>query len=461
MTFTDSIVAIATPMGVGGICIVRLSGTKSLDIASKITHKDSLTPRYATLCSLYDDKDLLFDEAIVIYYKAPKSYTCEDVIEFQCHGGDLIGRKIIELCLIYGARLANAGEFTKRAFLNGRIDFAQVNAISQITKATDSHFQQALASQLKGELGSFVERVREVLLSALAHCEVMIDYSEEDIPANIITTIESKLSDLTEELSQIFEFSLMRQGVSAGLNLCIIGRPNVGKSSILNAILLNDRAITSPLAGTTRDTIEENVSIDGNIVRLIDTAGIRESGDLIEKEGIKKSKLALQQSNIILLVLDSSESLNQEDSEILELIKNTLDSKNSESKHLIIALNKSDKPPKITPKDIAKMQLNAKIIQINALDKKNSALALKNVLKEIILDSRIDSSVILSATYQIQAVQKTIDSLKNAKVKLDSLELELFAYHIKDALEAIGQITHPYGASEMLDVMFGEFCLGK
>ncbi len=456
MTFTDSIVAIATPMGVGGICIVRVSGTQSLNIASKITHKDSLTPRYATLSALYDDKNLLFDEAIVIYYKAPKSYTCEDVIEFQCHGGDLIGRKIVELCLKYGARLANAGEFTKRAFLNGRIDFAQVNAISQIIKATDSHFQQALASQLKGELGSFVERVREVLLSSLAHCEVMIDYSEEDIPADIISTIESKLFDLTQELSAIYEFSLMRQGVNSGLNLCIIGRPNVGKSSILNAILLNDRAITSPLAGTTRDTIEENVNIAGNIVRLIDTAGIRQGSDEIEQQGIQKSKLALQQSNIILWVLDSSQSLHSQDSEILELIQATL-----ESKRLIIALNKSDKPTKITQEYIAKMQLNAKIIQINALDKKATALVIQDVLKEIILDSRIDSSVILSAAYQIKAVQKTIDSLKNAKVKLDSLELELFAYHIKDALESIGQITHPYGASEMLDVMFGEFCLGK
>ncbi len=454
MIFTDSIVAIATPAGIGGICIVRLSGTKSLQIAKHITHKHSFTPRYATLCSLYDTDDTLFDEAIVIYYQAPKSYTCEDVIEFQCHGGDLIGRKLIALCLQYGARIAHSGEFTKRAFLNGRIDFAQVNAIAKLITTKDSYFQKALASQLKGELEIFVNEVREILVSSLAYCEVMIDYSEEDISDDVIQKIDSKLSRLFERLHKIYEFSLMREGYNAGWKLCIIGKPNVGKSSILNALLLFDRAITSPIAGTTRDTIEEDIFVDGCAIRLIDTAGIRQSDDIIEEEGIKKSKLALKQSNIALGVFDISQELDSRDLEVLSLLS-------KESNQTIFILNKNDKPQRLDTASLAPFTNNATILRINALDKESSALQIKQALSDILAKNTLDSGIILSASYQIQAIAQTLDSLKKAREKLASLELELFSYHIKDALESIGLITHPYATDEMLDAMFSEFCLGK
>ena len=454
MTFTDSIVAIATPVGLGGICIVRLSGTKSLQIAKLITKKPTFTPRYATLSSLYDEGAEVFDEAIIIYYQAPKSYTCEDVIEFQCHGGDLIGQKVVSLCLLYGARIATPGEFTKRAFLNGLIDFSQLNAISQIIHAKDSFFQKALALQLKGELGVFVRESRESLLQILAYCEVMIDYSEEDIPLDTIDRIRTKLQELQHKMQKIYDFSLMRQNINAGWNLCIIGKPNVGKSSLLNAILLFDRAITSPMPGTTRDTIEEEIIINGAIVRLIDTAGIRESDNIIEQEGIKKSLQSLKQSNIVLFVLDISKPFSNEDEEICRHI--------SDTQKTLIVLNKTDKEHKlnkaklkhIIPKDTT-------IIEVSALQKDKTAQTIKQALSKIIDSTRIQGEIILSASYQLESMRQTLQSLRLAQLKLDTLELELFAYHIKDAIASIGQITKPYATSEMLDVMFSSFCLGK
>lgn len=246
----------------------------------------------------------------------------------------------------------------------------------------------------------------------------------------------------------------MRQNINAGWNLCIIGKPNVGKSSLLNAILLFDRAITSPMPGTTRDTIEEEIIINGAIVRLIDTAGIRESDNIIEQEGIKKSLQSLKQSNIVLFVLDISKPFSNEDEEICRHI--------SDTQKTLIVLNKTDKEHKlnkaklkhIIPKDTT-------IIEVSALQKDKTAQTIKQALSKIIDSTRIQGEIILSASYQLESMRQTLQSLRLAQLKLDTLELELFAYHIKDAIASIGQITKPYATSEMLDVMFSSFCLGK
>lgn len=460
MTFTDSIVALSSKGG-GGISIIRISGNNALNIALNLTKKENLTPRYATLCSIYkqeSNKSILIDEAIVIYYKAPHSYTKEDVIEIQCHGSNIIANQIINEVLKLGARIARNGEFTKRAFLNGRIDLAKVNAISKMLKTNDENFSNALARQLKGELGNFVESMRNDLLKALAYSEVMIDYSEEDIPQDTIENLKNQITNIESKLQEIYDFSKMRENLNDGINLCIAGKPNVGKSSILNALLLFDRAITSNIAGTTRDTIEEIISIDGISIKLIDTAGIRNSEDEIESIGIEKSKKAILKSNFVLLVLDSSRDLEQIDIEILKLIP--------KSANLIIALNKSDLESKLDLKSleplIKPLDSSVEILKVNALDSKATLQTLKTALSKKLESSKInENGVILSAAFQIDSAFKTLSNLKESKVFLETNELELFSFHINEALRNLGEITSPFLNEEVLDSMFSEFCLGK
>ena len=516
----DTIVAISTPNIVvsggagsavgGGIAIVRLSGTQALKIASliavpiknntsnpssknpsnQIINKESskdknqiptqnpsatqaqstniaqakskidsidLSPRHATLCNVYDKEGILLDEAIIIYYKAPHSYTCEDVIEVHCHASDIIAQKVLQSCLHYGARLARGGEFTKRAFLNGRIDLSQANAIAQMIATKDTHLQSALISQLKGSLGDFVREVREVLYFALASAEVMIDYSEEDIPSELINDIRTKLESLRVRLAKIYDFSTTRAKIGNAWKLAIIGKPNVGKSSLLNAILLQERAITSSIAGTTRDRIEEEIIIDGSIVRLIDTAGIRTSTDMIESKGIQLSLQALQEANIVLAIFDSSRPLDSEDTQVLDAL-----SKNKKDKKILAIFNKSDCKNVLKSQDIKRIEnLCDESLAISALDVERTAHTLQEKLKEIIAKSNLKGEVILSASYQLESLKASIANLDLALQRLDTSELELFAYHIKDTLESIGQITSPYTNEEMLDKMFSQFCLGK
>lgn len=458
---------------------MRLSGTNALAIAQQITRRSSaFTPRYATLCSLYAPEHLsqeilsqsskaerdsgqkceLIDEAIVLYFAAPRSYTREDVVEFQCHGGDIIGQRVVRACVQLGARMARAGEFTKRAVLSGRLDLAQANAIAQMISTQDIAFQSAMIRQLKGDLGQFVQECRESLLSALAHTEVMIDYSEEDIPSDIIARIDSMLSHLDKRLERIYVFSTARS--SDEVRLALIGKPNVGKSSLLNALLLYDRAITSPIAGTTRDRIEEHILIDTHRVRLIDTAGIRQSDNAIETQGIEKTKQALAESTITLAVFDGSSALDLYDREVIALI---VARKRINPKLIILPIiNKADKPQILDSSLLASLlELpESTLLHINALSREATAHTLQGAIASA-LHAGSYEEIILSAPYQQEAIAKTRGHIHAARVRLESSELELFAYHIKDALESIGHITSPYNSEEVLDSMFREFCLGK
>lgn len=434
----------------------QAQSTNATQVKSKIDSID-LSPRHATLCNVYDKEGILLDEAIIIYYKAPHSYTCEDVIEVHCHASDIIAQKVLQSCLHYGARLARGGEFTKRAFLNGRIDLSQANAIAQMIATKDAYLQSALISQLKGSLGDFVREVREVLYFALASAEVMIDYSEEDIPSELINDIHTKLESLRVRLAKIYDFSTTRAKIGNAWKLAIIGKPNVGKSSLLNAILLQERAITSSIAGTTRDRIEEEIIIDGSIVRLIDTAGIRTSTDMIESKGIQLSLQALQEANIVLAIFDSSRPLNSEDTQVLDAL-----SKNKKDKKILAIFNKSDCKNVLKSQDIKHIEnLCNESLAISALNVEHTAHTLQEKLKEIIAKSNLNGEVILSASYQLESLKTSIANLDLALQRLHTSELELFAYHIKYTLESIGQITSPYTNEEMLDKMFSQFCLGK
>lgn len=448
----DTIVAIATASGVGAISIIRLSGPEALSIAKKITQKESLTPRYAHLSKIYDYSEELIDESLVIYFKAPFSFTGEDVVEFQCHGGLALTDMILQATLDFGARVAEPGEFSKRAYFNEKIDLSQAQAISKLIEAKSADGVKLLARQLKGELKEFVEEIRQDLLFILAYVEVSIDYAEEDLPADIMAQILQKLDSTQLKLENTLESSKRRESLIEGFKIAIIGKPNVGKSSLLNKLLNYDRAIVSDIAGTTRDTIEENIKIGSHIIKIVDTAGIREADDTIEKIGIEKSKQAIEESDIVIALFDNSRVFDNEDKQIIHLIKNT-------DKKVITVLNKCDLENKFDRTYLDTIDIEQSISKKLQDDNTNKLI---NHLKIILdNDSSASEGMMLVSKSQVSSVENTLQNIIKSKQLLDENSLEFFAHHITEAIETISKITRPYETNQMLDVMFGEFCLGK
>jgi tRNA modification GTPase len=441
----ETIAAISTPNGVGAISIIRLSGDNALEIAKKLIKKD-LTPRVATLSKVYDLNGELIDIALLIYFKAPHSFTGEDVVEFQCHGGYVVSRLILEEILKAGARLANPGEFSKRAFINGKIDATQAEAIAKLIETRSVEGAKLLSRQLEGELKNFIEDIRNRLIEIMAYSEVFIDYAEEDLPDSLGSDIKKKLDEVKEILRKTLEASERRQGAINGYKVSIVGKPNVGKSSILNALLNKNRAIVSNIAGTTRDTIEEDIQIGTHLIRIVDTAGIREAKDEIEKIGVERSKKAIEESDIILGVFSANE-FNEEDREILELIKNS-------KKEAIIVVNKIDLGLKIDL-DLFKI---FRVVKISA---KKDINELVDAIKELLDTNAGENEHILTSIRQIEMIKKALNSINEAEEFLNTGELELFSYHIQDAIKAISEITRPFEYDEMLEMMFGSFCVGK
>ncbi len=444
----DTIVAIATAHGVSSISIIRLSGIDAIDIAKKISKKSLITPREALLTSIYNHEDILIDRAIMIYFQSPKSFTGEDIVEFQCHGGMIVAQEVLDSAKIYGARLAEPGEFSKRAFLNGKMDMTEAEATAKLIEAKSLDAAKILAKQLKGELREFIDESRDLLLHALAYSEVMIDYAEEDIPDDIIESIMVKIDKLSSQITNIVDSSHRRRGLIDGFKVAIIGKPNVGKSSLLNALLSYERAIVSDIAGTTRDTIEEQVRIGSHIIRLVDTAGIRDSDDTIEQIGISRSISSLKEADIVIALFDGSREYDREDQQIISLLTDISD------KEIIVAINKSDLPQVFDIDDISL----AKPIRVSAT---MGFEKLTNHL-EMTLDSvGNDEELMLISARQIDAVEATKRDIESAKRPLIDGELELFSYYMQDAIKSISSISKPYDSEEILDKMFGEFCLGK
>jgi len=445
---SDTIVALSTARGRGAIAIVRISGNNALFIAKKLTKTKDLIPRQATLKFVYNLQDEVIDEAIVIYFKAPKSFTAEDIVEFQLHGGDSVALIVIDEVLKLGARIANPGEFSKRAFLNGKMDLTKAEAIAKLIDSKSKESAMLLSRILKGELKLFVENVREELIEILAHSEVMIDYADEDIPTDIITNLTQKLQKLKKTLQDIYEKSQNKEGFFNGYKVAIIGKPNVGKSSLLNKLLAFERAIVSEIEGTTRDWVEEHISIGSHTIKIIDTAGIRQSNDRIEKIGIEYSKKILKEADIVIVLFDLSNEFDNNDKEILNLIKTI-------QKPLIVALNKSDLEQKF---DLSKIKEISNTIKISC---KNDINILKEKLKNILDSFSNSNEQILISKRQIDIVKRTINAVKNSITPLKNEELEIFSFHINEAIKEISSITRAYEHSQMLDKMFGSFCLGK
>ena len=442
----DTIVALATATNtIGAISIVRLSGTLSLDIALKITQKTKLQPRYATLSKIYDQDKQLIDEAIVIYFQNPYSFTGEDIVEFQLHGGVAIADIVLQNCIYHGARIAQAGEFSKRAYLNNKIDLSQAYAISKLIEAKSKNSVKLLAKQLKGELKEFVDNIREDLMFMLAYTEVSIDYAEDDIPEDILEQIKQKQEQITIKLSQTLEASKRRENLIDGFKIAIVGKPNVGKSSLLNKLLNYNRAIVSNIAGTTRDTIEENIKIGDSIIKIIDTAGIRETNNEIEKIGIEKTKQTIQEADIIVALFDNNSTFSQDDKIILDTIQN------SDKEKIFV----------ITKKDLENKLNTSYIPNPIYIDTKKDISTLLDELNKIIKQSDFDDQMILISKFQIKSTKEALDNIIESKKFLETNELDFFAYHINMALQSISNITRPYEHDQLLDVMFGEFCLGK
>jgi tRNA modification GTPase len=443
----NTIVAIATAHGVGSIAIVRLSGDDAVSIALTLTNSKSLTPRYAHLKTLKKSDDTIIDEAIVLFFEGPHSFTGEDVVEFQCHGGVVVASILLDELLHLGASLATPGEFSKRAFINGRIDLTQAEAIASLIDAKSEDAAQILAKQMKGDLKNFIEEVRDELLLLIAYSEVTIDYAEEDLPQDLIDQMQVKLEKIAVTLSKSAQASKQRMVLIDGYKVAIIGRPNVGKSSLLNALLHYDRAIVSDIAGTTRDTIEESIKIGTHLIRIIDTAGIRDASDTIERIGIEKSLSAVSEADIVIALFDASQELTEDDKAILDIVKKA-------DKKSLIVLNKIDLETKIDKS----LFLESNSLEISCKgDTKNLIEALSLLMDE---GNQTQDNTLISKR-QILAVEKSVQEINLALDPLSDNELEIFSFHLNEAITQIASITRPMEYDEMLDKMFGSFCLGK
>ena len=581
---SETIAAIATAHGIGGICIVRISGEEALSIALSLSHRSSLRPRYATLVNLFDTSGEAFGEAILIYFKAPHSFTGEDVVEVQTHGGFTASSLALDAVLALGARIANPGEFSKRAFLNGKMDLSKAEAISDLINSRSQSAAKALARSLRGELADFVANLRAALVKTLAFVEVCIDYAEDDLPSDVLQNSQEMLSQNIASLEKITRISRSRRGLIEGFKVAIVGKPNVGKSSILNSMLSFSRAIVSDEAGTTRDLIEESLQIGTHLIRIVDTAGIRHSGSKLESIGISYSLRAASEADVILAVFDASREWDAEDAQILKILREQKDKK------IIYVLNKCDLPRKFHPsvedldedlealseknfaaenpisenfiaenlkqsrtcdtslnscaqnlkaknlkRDLSAQNststdsvLTSQIALANSINlvgqnsaakaelaspnteratascaaenftkddsKQNSAnsiapssSAINSVRQntransifapleisanegvdkiltalESYLNSQNFDGLMLSNERQILSCESALAALKNASERLACGELELFAFEINRAIEAIARISRPFERDEILDEMFSNFCLGK
>lgn len=442
MSDKDTIAAIATAYGIGSICILRLSGSKAYDIALEFSKKKALKPRYATLSKLYKKDGTFMDEAIILYFKAPFSFTGEDVVEFQTHGGFAVCRLILDEVLSCGARLANPGEFSKRAVLNGKMNLLKALSIQELISAKSVNSAKIIARSLKGDLNKLLEKIRLDLVKTISFVETSIDYADDDLPKDLLAEIEKMCFDNANTLKKIYDLSKSRQGLIKGFKIAILGKPNVGKSSLLNKFLAYERAIVSNEAGTTRDFLEEELLLGTHLVRIIDTAGIRKADDKIEKKGIEFSKAQLKEADIILAIFDNSRAKDSEDDELLSLLQKS-------DKKIFYILNKCDLENNF------KADINFLKLSVN-----EDISSLKTELIKY-LDSLDSTDILVSNQSLLQAFKNAYEAIFRAKDLLDESSLELFSFELNLAIKEIAKFTKDFSYDEFLDEMFSNFCLGK
>ena len=467
MFLDDTIAAISTPAGEGGIGIVRLTGKDSIKIADRLFHSSkgktlSDSASHRIIYGFIKDSSTgeTVDEVLVSIMRSPNTYTREDIVEINCHGGMSPLRNVLELAVKHGARLAEPGEFTKRAFLNGRIDLSEAEAVLDLIRAKTDESRRIALEQLRGRLSEKILNLREQITKICVFIEAYIDFPEEDIELaskkEIIESAETILKELESLLKSYDEGRFFREGLAAA----IVGKPNVGKSSLLNALLQKDRAIVTDTPGTTRDTIEEYLNINGLPLRIIDTAGIRESHDMAEKEGVKRSIRAMEDADLVIAVIDGSEPLKDEDIEVLGKTK---------GKNTIIVINKSDlisseeQKSRRAEVNSALSSYSSRVINISAA--KGDGI---EELKDTVFQSSVKNwkeqkeGVIVTNLRHKIAIQAAYDSLKNGIKAIETDKpLEIIAIEFRDSLDRLGEIVGAVTTDDILNRIFSDFCIGK
>ena len=452
----DTIAAISTPRGEGGIGIIRISGDKSFEILDKIFNTKNPNRDlgfYKFNYGFIHDNGKIIDEVMAVRMKAPKTYTCEDVVEINCHGGHLISEKVLELVLKNGARHAEQGEFTKRAFMNGRIDLSQAEAVMDIIQGKTEKSISLSLEQLRGDLRDKIGSFKKALLDVTAHVNVVLDYPEEGIDDPLPSNLRENLENVYAEAERLISSYDKGKKIKEGIKTVIAGKPNVGKSTLLNSLLKEERAIVTHIPGTTRDVIEEIINIKGIPLVLTDTAGIRKTEDIVENIGVEKSKKFIENADLVLLVLDASRELESEDREVIQEIQNN-------NKKTIVLLNKIDLERKI---ELDEFGLE-NILEISAKDNIGIEDMEERIYSYIVEEKVEDSSekLIITNIRHKTALEKTKDAIKNIFETIDAgMPMDLISVDLKEALDSLSEITGEISSEDILDHVFGNFCVGK
>ena len=456
-----TIAAISSAVGEAGIGIVRMSGKNSLCILEKLFNRKnkgkpySMENRKLTYGHIVDPSDdSIVDEVLVVYMKSPYTYTREDIVEIYCHGGIISVKRILELLLDNGARLAEPGEFTKRAFLNGRLDLSQAEAVIDLIRAKTEKSYDVSLNQLEGSLSSKIKEIQNILLNMIAHIEVSIDFPEEDVEEVTYDELKVNANVVHEDIEKLLKTSDRGKILREGLSTVILGKPNVGKSSLLNAILRENRAIVTDVPGTTRDIIEEYVNIEGIPLKIIDTAGIRDTEDLVEKIGVDRAKEVVEDADLIIGIFDASRELTEEDEEIIELIK---------ERQSIVLLNKTDLPNVYNSESLAKILGNEKIIN-TAISKGEGIDELEKTIIDMFYrgDVEVKDEVMVTKLRHkdqlLKANKNIVDAINGMELNmpLDCIEVD-----VKNCWTNLGEISGDTVSEDIIDKVFSEFCIGK
>ncbi len=446
----DTIAAIATSLGVGAISIIRVSGPEAIKIVNNIFKGKDLT-KQKTHTITYGhiiENDKIIDEVLISIMKSPKSFTTEDTVEINCHGGISTTNKVLELLLNNGCRLAAPGEFTKRAFLNGRIDLIEAEGVMDLINSKTEKARNLAINQLSGTSSELIKKLRKEIVEILANIEVNIDYPEyDDIVVLSTQIIKPQITNIIKELKEIIDHSENTKIIKDGIDVLILGRPNVGKSSLLNRLLEEDKAIVTDIEGTTRDLVEGKINLDGIILNIIDTAGIRQTEDVVEKIGVEKSLSLIDKADLVLFLLNNNEDITPEDKNIINQLKN---------KNHIIVINKCDLTKKLDLNDNDSVYISAK--ENIGIDD------LKNKIKELYNLEKIETEDLsyLSSARSISLLKQAMQSLKNADKGIDdNYPIDMVEIDIKDSWNILGEIIGETYEEELIDQLFSQFCLGK
>ncbi len=459
MYIEDTIAAIATPPGIGGVGIIRVSGKEAFSIVNSIfssknelplIERENRTIQYGFIM----DGDQKIDEVLLLLMKGPHSYTAEDIVEIQCHGGIMPVRKIMDLLFKKKVRLAEAGEFTRRAFLNGRIDLTQAEAIIDVIDAKSESALQLAMQQLGGGVSSVITEIREKLITLIASMEVAIDYPEEDIEDVTIEEVQAQLEPIEGMMKTMLQKAQSGRLIRDGIETAIIGLPNAGKSSLMNTLLRENRAIVTDIPGTTRDSIEEYMNIEGITLRLVDTAGIRETEDIVEKMGVEKARSYLDSADFILCVIDGSTTLTKEEKDILEI---------ASGKPSIVFINKKDKGQLVLPEDIKAIGEYTAVESISAAEGEGIDILAKHI-KELVYGGNMESdySMTLGNMRHIHLMEEAFHQVHTAQDNIDfGMPIECVATDLREAWTLLGEITGESIRDDLTGELFSRFCLGK